>query len=118
MMVGATFEEWGLRYGEEWAYRAALRAQPWRVSATEQLAVLLAVDGRSGDAAAAAEARSLIAAAVAAHPWDVHLRPRAADIETLLGDAAASQEWIRQQLERFPGDVASVRPAQDTSPLP
>ena len=118
MLAGATFEQWGQEYGEAWAYRAALRVEPWRVSATEQLAVLLAVDGRRGDASAAAEARTLIGDAVNAHPWDVHLRPRAADIDTLLGDPAGSRDWIRQQLERFPGDRASLETGPATTQLP
>ena len=109
MLAGATLERWGQDYGEDWAYRAALRVEPWRVSATEQLAALLAVDGRSGDAGAGAEARSLMADAVHAHPWDVNLRPRAADVDTLLGDPAGSRDWIRQQLERFPGRCGQPR---------
>ena len=36
MIAGATFERWGREYGEEWAYRAALRVQPWRLTSTEQ----------------------------------------------------------------------------------
>ena len=118
MLAGATFEQWGQEYGEAWAYRAALRVEPWRVTATEQLAVLLAVDGRSGDTAAASEARTLISDAVAAHPWDVHLRPRAADIDTLLGDPAGSRDWIQQQLARFPGDRVSLETGAATTQLP
>ena len=118
MMTGATLERWGREYGEAWAYRDALRVQPWRVSSTEQLALLLALDGRSGDTAAAAEARRLMADAVAAHPWNVDLRPRAADVETLLQDPAASAAWIQAHLARFPGDLAGLQDAARTSPLP
>ena len=32
MATAATFEEWGIRYGEEWAYRTATRVQPWRIT--------------------------------------------------------------------------------------
>ena len=49
MIAGATFERWGREYGEEWAYRAALRVQPWRLTSTEQLALQLAAEGRAGD---------------------------------------------------------------------
>jgi hypothetical protein len=111
MMAGSTLERWGQNYGEEWAYRAALRVEPWRVSATEQLATLLAVDFRSGNAAAGAEARILMSNAVHSHPWDVNLRPLAADVDTLLRDPAGSSEWIRQQIERFPGDAAGLQAA-------
>ena len=47
MIAGATFERWGRHYGEEWAYRAALRVQPWRLTSTEQLALQLAATGSS-----------------------------------------------------------------------
>jgi hypothetical protein len=78
----------------------------------------LAVDGRSGDAGAAAEARALMIDAVHAHPWDVNLRPRAADVDTLLGDAAGSADWIRQQIERFPADAASLQAAARATQQP
>jgi len=118
MFAGATLERWGQDYGEEWAYRDALRVQPWRVSATEQLATQLAVDGRSHQAGAAAEARTLIAEAVRAHPWDVNLRPRAADIDTLLDDPVGSHDWLQQQIQRFPGDAAGLATAAEPTPGP
>jgi hypothetical protein len=118
MITAATLERWGKTYGEEWAYRAALRVQPWRVSATADLATLLALDGRGGNAAAASEARDLMTHAVDDHPWDVNLRPRAADVDTLLRDPAGSSGWIREQLARFPGDAAGLAAAAETAQLP
>jgi O-antigen ligase len=111
MLSASALERWGRQYGEEWAYHDALRLQPWRTTATTQLALQLAVEGRSGDAASAAEAHRLMSDAIAAQPWDVDLRPNAADVETLLGDPQASAAWIQQQLARFPGDRAGLEAA-------
>ena len=86
MIAGATFERWGRHYGEEWAYRAALRVQPWRLTSTEQLALQLAAQGRAGDQQAGAEAKRLIAEGVERFPWDVNVRLWAADVDTLLND--------------------------------
>ncbi|MGB7804350.1 MAG: O-antigen ligase family protein [Actinomycetota bacterium] len=105
MIAGATFERWGRHYGEEWAYRAALRVQPWRLTSTEQLALQLAAQGRAGDEQAGAEAKRLIAEGVERFPWDVNVRVWAADVDTLLNDPAGSRAWRRQHVERFPADA-------------
>jgi len=34
MLAAATLERWGTAYGEPWAYRDALRLEPWRLSAS------------------------------------------------------------------------------------
>jgi O-antigen ligase len=108
MFAGSALEQYGHTYDETWAYRAALRVQPWRISAQERLALQLALDGRSGDDAAAAEARRTIDDAVRAHPWDPSVRLSAADVETLLKDTVAARTWLEAQLQRFPGDVTEV----------
>ena len=108
MLAAATLERWGTAYGETWAYRDALRLEPWRLSASEALAKRLAFDGRNGNAAAADEARTIITSAVADHPWEANVRLFAGEDETVLGDAAAAQHWYRAHLARFPGDVAIV----------
>ena len=104
MIAGATFERWGRQYGEEWAYRAALRVQPWRLTSTEHLALQLAAQGRTGDQQAGAEAKRIIAEGVERFPWDVNVRLWAADVDTLLNDPAGSRAWRRQHVERFPAD--------------
>jgi hypothetical protein len=104
LFAGATLEQWGTRYGEPWAYRAAVAIQPWRISAQEALAERLAIDGRAGDEKAAAEARSTILEAVRRHPWDVDVRLRAADVEELLRDPSAARAWVQRQIVRFPAD--------------
>jgi hypothetical protein len=118
VLTASGLERWGREYGEEWAYRDALRLQPWRTTATTQLALQLAIDGRSGNAAAGAEARRLMTDAIAEHPWDVDLRPNAADVEHLLNDQQAQDAWIRQQLERFPGDRAGLEAAAAETSVP
>ena len=104
MIAGATFERWGRAYGEEWAYRAALRVQPWRLTSTEQLALQLAAEGRAGDQQAGAEAKRIIADGVERFPWDVNVRVWAADVDTLLNDPTGAKAWLRQHVERFPAD--------------
>jgi hypothetical protein len=114
-MLGASaLERWGRRYGEIWAFDDALRVQPWRISAAQQLSVLLAVDARSGDVDAGERARAVIADAVADHPWDADVRLTAADVETLLRDDEAAAAWIREHLERFPSDAQAVREAEES----
>jgi hypothetical protein len=108
MLAAAILEQWGTTYGETWAYRDALRLEPWRVSASEALAKRLAFNGRAGDAAAAAEASATIASAVADHPWDTDVRLSAGEDETLLRNDAAAERWYAAHLARFPGDVAIV----------
>jgi O-Antigen ligase len=114
MLAAASLERWGRVYGEPWALQAALRVQPWRLTSTERLALIWALDGRAGDEAAGERARDLMAGAVDEHPWDPDVRPWAADVETLLDDRAAARAWIEEHLERFPGDERAVREAGST----
>lgn len=106
VVVASTLERWGRTYGETWALRAALAVQPWRVSASEQLSLQLALDGRDGDEAAAREAEELIATDVSRFPWDVNVRVFASDVDLILRDPAGATRWRRAQVERFPGDRA------------
>ena len=114
MLAAASLERWGRVYGEPWALQAALRVQPWRLTSTERLALIWALDGRAGDEAAGERARDLMAGAVDEHPWDPDVRPWAADVETLLDDEAAARAWIEEHLDRFPGDERAVREAGST----
>ncbi|HYG72536.1 MAG TPA: tetratricopeptide repeat protein, partial [Actinomycetota bacterium] len=77
------------------------------------LALDLALDARGGDAAAAEQARALIADAVADHPDNPGIRVLAADVEILLGDEDAARAWIDRHLERFPGDTVRIPPGRN-----
>ena len=102
--AASTFERQGTDYGERGALRTALRLQPWRLSARQELAIQLAAAARAGDEAAAAEAETTIGAGVRDRPWDPDVRIFAARVATLLNDPDASAAWLRAQLARFPGD--------------
>jgi O-antigen ligase len=104
----STFERQGSDYGDPGALRTSLRLQPWRLSARQELAIQLAAAARGGDEAAAAEAGPTIAAGVRARPWDPDVRIFAARVATLLNDPEAAETWLREQLERFPGDRSWV----------
>ncbi|HEY7660612.1 MAG TPA: O-antigen ligase family protein [Actinomycetota bacterium] len=107
-LLGSALEEWGRTHAESnWALRAATAVAPWRLTATEALAMSLAIDGRAGDPDAAIEARAVVGGTVDRHPWNPGVRLLAADVELLLRNPAASQDWIRDQLERFPSDQLS-----------
>lgn len=109
LALGASaLEQWGRTHYGEWSLRASLRLQPWRLSATELLARNLAVDGYLGDEAAAADARSVMDAAVRQHPWNPHVRLSALDVELLLRNLPGAQDWVRRHLERFPSDPVTI----------
>ncbi|HEY1331201.1 MAG TPA: O-antigen ligase family protein [Actinomycetota bacterium] len=108
VVTASSLERYGRTYGSEAALRTAARIEPGRLSATEALALDLGLDGRGGDPAAAVEARSMIGDAVTQHPWDPGVRLAAFGVEQLLSDPAGARAWIRQQAERFPGDVATL----------
>jgi O-antigen ligase len=111
MLAGATFERWGRVYGEQWALRAATRVQPWRLSATQRLALDLALDGRAGDPEAGERAQAMMNTAVQRFPWDVDVRLWAADVDILLNDRDAAQVWLDEQIARFPADAALLESA-------
>ena len=111
--AASTLEQWGRGYGELWADRAAHTVAPWRVTAAENLAVRLAVDGRSGDASAGREALALSEGLVAAHPWDPTVRLTASDVARLLQRPGEAEAWAAAQLRRFPSDT---RPEPQPSP--
>jgi hypothetical protein len=120
-LPSSILERWGRTHaGSRWALEGARLLAPWRLTTVEALALDLALDARSGDAAAADEARALIADAVADHPDNPGIRVLAADVEVLLGDEDAARAWIDRHLERFPGDTVRVpddRSAGETNPL-
>ncbi len=105
MMLASVFEQWGATHYAEWALRASLDIQPWRLSAAERLALNYAVDGCSsssldmGDAA-----RALIERQAASHPWDPSVRLMAASIDQLLSDSSGVRTWLESQVARFPAD--------------
>jgi O-antigen ligase len=109
MLVASALQLWGNTQGEPWAYHASLDFAPWRTSTAEALALRLASDGHSSDPAvaepAAAQARSTIAEAIAAHPWDPNVRPAAIRVEVFLRDFAAAERWATQQADLFPSDA-------------
>jgi hypothetical protein len=112
--LGASaLEQWGrTHYGSRWAVERAWAIAPWRLSAGEALAIDLAIDGRAGDAVAAAEARDVVRRLVSAHPLNPGVRLLAADVELLLRNFPGTQAWIREQLEIFPNDDVRV-PAEE-----
>ena len=113
-VTASALEQWGhSHYASEWALRAATRVAPWRITASETLALNLAIDGRAGNEAAAAEARDVVLGVVEDHPSNPGVRLLAADVELLLRNFPGTQAWIREHLERFPND--SVRlPAEES----
>ena len=118
--LGASaLEQWGHSHAESnWALRAATGMAPWRLTAHEALALSLAVDGRGGDEAAAAEARGVVDAVVERHPRNPGVRLLAADVELLLRNFPATQAWIRDQLATFPNDSVRVPAAEPGLTLP
>jgi O-antigen ligase len=106
--TASVFEEQGTRYGDEPALRTALSIQPWRITAVRELGQQLAVDGRAGNAAAAAEARALMRSWADDHPWNPSIRVYASNVDTLLHEDASARAWLVAQLQRFPGDAGPV----------
>jgi hypothetical protein len=106
LLVASMLEAHGVRYGEEWALRAATRMAPQRITAAEALALHLAFDGRAGDADAAREARDLAAATVRRHPLDPGVRLAAADVHVLLRDPQGAALWKARHRALFGGDPA------------
>jgi len=108
VLTASALEQWGRTHHAEWAVRSSLALQPWRLSAAERLAIELALDGRAGDADAAAEARRVIEEAVTDHPWDPSVRLAAIDVELLLGSPEGVQRWRQDHLKHFPNDDLTV----------
>jgi hypothetical protein len=114
----STFERQGFDYGDIEALRTALRLQPWRLSAREELAIQLAASARGQVEGAAAEATETIAAGVRGRPWEPNVRIFAARVATLLDDPQAAEAWLREQLERFPADRSWVSENMNAPTLP
>jgi hypothetical protein len=116
-LAASSLEQWSRTHFEPGAVRASVALMPWRLSATERYAIELALDGRAGDVASAAEARRVIADAVGRHPWDPGVRLVAMDVEMLLRNPGGVDPWLRDHFERFPNDVIDVPedPAEDLS---
>jgi len=106
--AAAILEQQGSQYGEPGQLRTALRLEPWRSTARQELSIQLAVAGRSGDAAAGREAQSLMSDGIGARPWDPDARIAASRVDTLVNDPAGARAWLEQQLARFPGDLPLV----------
>lgn len=112
-LTASALEQWGhTHYDADWSLRAATRVAPWRITASEALALSLAIDGRAGDEDAAAEARDVVLGVVGDHPSNPSVRLLAADVELLLRNFPATQAWIHEQLEVFPSDTVRV-PAEE-----
>jgi O-antigen ligase len=108
-LASSGLERWGRTHAfSRWALERAWAIAPWRISAGEALAIDLAIDGRSGDEGAAAEAREVVDRLVEAHPRNPGIRLLAADVELLLRNFAGTQAWIREQLRVFPSDSVVV----------
>ncbi len=105
MFAAASLEQWGKLYAETWAYRDALRLEPWRVTSSERLAILLAEDARGGPAEEASQARDVIGDAVADHPWDANVRLFQADVDTLLRNPTAARAAVAAHVARFPAEA-------------
>ena len=116
VFAAAILEQQGSQYGEPGQLRTALRLEPWRSTARRELAIQLAVAGRSGDAAAGREAQALMSDGVGARPWDPDARIAASRVDTLLNDRAGARAWLEQQLARFPGDPAPRLESSPTRP--
>jgi O-antigen ligase len=116
IVVASALQLWGSEQGEVPALRTALDMAPWRVSAAQALAFRLVSDGNSSDPAvarpAAAQARSVIGAAVAAHPWDPNVRIVAIDVDVFLRDYSGALGWATQQAARFPCEAFRVTDIQ------
>lgn len=108
-LAGSVLERQGRTYASEWALRASLAVSPGRITAAQALATTLALDARSGDAAARREARELMARTVELHPWNPGVRLVAADVHTLMRDPAGAAVWTARHFARFPGDLPSLR---------
>jgi O-antigen ligase len=114
--AAAILEQQGTQYGEPEALRTALRLEPWRTTARQELAIQLAVAGRSGDAAAGREAKALMSEGINDRPWEPDQRITASRVDTLLNDPAGARAWLVQQLERFPGDLSLVSSTVNAPP--
>jgi hypothetical protein len=116
-LASSVLEQWGRsHYASRWALEDAVTIAPWRLTAIDALAIDLALDGRSGDDAAAERARSLVADAVRDHPDNPGVRLVAVDVEVLLRDEDAARGWLDRQLERFPSDTVRI-PAAGSNTL-
>ncbi|MEX0833068.1 MAG: O-antigen ligase family protein [Actinomycetota bacterium] len=108
VFFASAFEQWGRSYNSEWSLRLSRTLAPPRVSSAEALAIHLAIDGRAGDEQAAAEAKEIAAATVAAHPWHPGVRLIAVDVDILVFDSKGAAAWLRDQLRVFPGDAGGL----------
>jgi O-antigen ligase len=108
-LASSSLEQWGRRHaGSRWAFERAWAIAPWRISAAEALAIDLALDGRAGDAAAAARAREVVDRLVVGHPTSPGVRLLAADVELLLRNFEGTRHWIAEHLRWFPNDDVQV----------
>lgn len=112
--AASTLERWGDRYEEQWALRAAVRLQPWRVSAQMVLLEDLALDARSRQVAGAREdAHLLIDDMAGSRGWDPRVLPEVANDSVLMNEPAAGRMWLLRHFSRFPGDAAALPDPDD-----
>lgn len=102
--AASVFEQVGRSYFSPWSLEQSLRLEPRRASAAQALALSLALDGRGGDAVAAARARKIIEKTVAHHPWHAKVRLTAAEVETLLRNNLGTRLWLERHRSIFPND--------------
>ena len=111
-LTSSVMEQYGETYAYEGTLRAAVQVSPRRVSSAEALALHLALDGRIGDEADAAEAVALAERTVRQHPWNPGVRLVAADVHILLRDFDGAQRWIEEHLAVFPEDTIPPLPPE------
>jgi hypothetical protein len=82
--------------------RLATNITPWRIKSSQDLATQLALDGRAGDAARAAEAIAMADRMISEHPWDPDVYFSAVAVHRLVLDSEGEAPVIRAFEERFP----------------
>ena len=114
-LTASVMEQYGKTYAYEGTLRAAVQVAPRRVTAAESLALHLALDGRGGNEAHAAEAVQLAERTVRLHPWNPGVRLVAADVHVLLGDFDGAERWIEEHLKLFPEDTIPRLPPEEAA---
>jgi O-antigen ligase len=118
-LTASVMEQYGKTYAYEGTLRASLQVAPRRVTTAEALALHLALDGRGGDEAAAAEAMALAERTVRLHPWNPGVRLVAADVHVLLMDLEGAERWVEEHLRYFPDDtIPRISPEEADEELP
>jgi O-antigen ligase len=114
MAVAASFEQWGIKYGEQTALQRALALQPWWTVAARNLTLQSAVRAGSNEPGTAELARQTIAETVERFPWDPDVRLWAAHAEHLMGDDGAALRWVTSQVELYPVDAGLLEDVRNS----